>query len=268
MAKLKILFFGDVFGQPGINTLQATLPELKEQYQPDFIITQGENVSGRKGLNLNDYQKLKELGVNAITMGNHVWANEEIFSFIEHSDIIRPLNINQGYPGVGAKVFKIKNKKLLIISLMGITFNPLYAPWKQETANNFFDAFDAEIQKHEYDYIFVDFHGETTSEKNVFGLYADGIAHAICGTHTHVQTSDARKLPKGTLFITDVGMCGPQDSAIGANYEQVYNNMRFNSKQRFQVSPNPTQLNAVLLTLNINKQKNKIKTINLRNVLA
>ncbi|UUD35932.1 YmdB family metallophosphoesterase [Mycoplasmopsis citelli] len=268
MAQLKILFFGDIFGKRGLQTLEATLPKLREQYQPDFIIAQGENVSGRKGLTYNDYLKLKSLGVNVITMGNHVWAKDDIATFINNSNIIRPLNVEDIYPGVGAKVFEVNKQKLLVISLMGISFNPLLSPWKQDVANNFFDAFDYVIQKYEHDFVFVDFHGETTSEKNVFGLYADGTADAICGTHTHVQTSDGRTLPKGTLFITDVGMTGPQDCAIGASYEPVYNKMRFNTKQRFEVSDNPTQLNAVLLILNTNKQDNQIITINQRDVLA
>ncbi len=268
MSKLKVLFFGDIFSQPGIDTVEKCLPELKAKFKPDFIIAQGENISGRKGLKQKDYLKLKELGINAFTMGNHVWAQGEIFDYIENSDIIRPLNIDSDYPGVGAKVFDIKGKKLLVISLMGVAFNPLLAPWKQDAPNNFFDYFDEEIKKHNYNFVFVDFHGETTSEKNVFGLYVDGIADAVCGTHTHVQTSDARQLPNGTLFITDVGMCGPQDSAIGANYDEVYSNMRFGTRMRFKVSPNNTQLNAVFLTLNTNKKKAKIKVINRRNVLA
>ncbi|WP_036431970.1 TIGR00282 family metallophosphoesterase [Mycoplasmopsis cricetuli] len=268
MAQIKILFFGDIFGQPGIDSVEKILPILKHKHNIDFVLAQGENISGRKGLNLQDYKKLKTIGIDAFTIGNHIWANEEIYSFVDNEDIIRPLNINDTYPGSGVRYFKVKNHTLAIVSLMGVAFNPLLKPWKEEYANNFFDSIDHFLSNNTSDFTIVDFHAETTSEKNVFALYVDGQVDAVCGTHTHVQTSDARKLPNNTLYITDVGMCGPQDSAIGANFNEVYQKMRFDSWERFQVSPNNTQINAVILTLNTNKFKSKIKTINLRDVIV
>lgn len=266
MSEIKVLFFGDIFGSRGIETVQKLLPQLKSQHQIDFVVAQGENVSGRKGLNYKDYQTLKSIGIDAITMGNHVWANSEIYNFIDNNDIIRPLNIESDYPGHGYSLFNIKGKKLLVASIMGVTFNPLMKPWKKDAPEPFFDYAD-KLVSIEADFKFIDFHAETTSEKSVFALYLDGKVDAICGTHTHVQTNDARKLPQGTLFISDVGMCGPQDCAIGANFEEVYQKMRFDSRVRFEVSPNPTQLNAVILTLNSNKEKAKIEVITIYNVL-
>ncbi|MEA4115683.1 TIGR00282 family metallophosphoesterase [Mycoplasma sp. 744] len=263
--KIKILFIGDIFGFPGIKILEKFLPSLKTKYHFDMIIAQAENVSGRKGFNKNDYQKLKEMGVNHFTIGNHVWANEEILEFINNNDISRPANISNSYPGMGSRIVKIKNKTIRITSLMGITFNKLLSPWKEEYADNFFDCIDNIINYQEKtDFHFVDFHAETTSEKNVLGLYLDGKVDALVGTHTHVQTNDARLLPKFTCYITDVGMCGPLNSAIGANFDEVYQKMRYQKNAKFKISPNKSQFNAVLLTLNtINKMKNKIQTINL-----
>ncbi|WP_426461035.1 TIGR00282 family metallophosphoesterase [Mycoplasma hafezii] len=271
--KLNILFIGDVFGKPGIKTVGKILPQLKDEYQIDFVIAQGENATGRKGLNLSDYKELKECGVDAFTMGNHVWAEAEIFEFIDTADIIRPLNINNTYPGTGTKVFKINKNNieysLRVTSIMGITFNQLMKPWTEEYANNFFDAIDQVIEHEEpTDFHFIDFHGETTSEKYVFGLYLDGKIDALCGTHTHVQTNDYKLLPNGTCYITDAGMTGPQNCAIGANFEEVYEKMRYDARKPFHVSDNDTQFNSVLIQLDLekNKEKNSIKPLNYINI--
>ncbi|WP_187468889.1 TIGR00282 family metallophosphoesterase [Mycoplasmopsis gallinacea] len=256
MKKLNVLFIGDIFGEPGVVTVEKVLPKIIKENNIDFVIAQGENVTGRKGLDNQDYLRLKNIGVNAITMGNHVWANPDIYNFIENSDVIRPLNIPIDYPGVGSKTFDVKGFKLQVISLMGITFNTLMSPWNEEEALNFFDSIDILLDSIEnVDFRFVDFHAETTSEKNVLGLYLDGKVNAVCGTHTHVQTNDYRTLPNGTAYISDAGMCGPQNAAIGANYEQVYKKMRYGSKEKFEVSPNNTQFNAVIIEMSENKNK-------------
>ncbi len=258
---MKVLFIGDIFGRPGLETVVQELPKLKNKHNIDFVIVQGENISGRKGLIYKDYKKLKEVGVDAFTMGNHVWAKNEIKNLFIHNDIIRPYNISKKYPGKGSIIFNIKEKTLRITTIMGITFNELRKPWKESYASNFFNSLD-EINQDEIkaDYHFIDFHGETTSEKAVFSLYADGLVDAIVGTHTHVQTADNKILPNGTAFITDVGMTGPKNSAIGADFESVYLKMRYNEMSRFTVSKNKCQINAVVIELN--KNKNKIKRIN------
>lgn len=267
MSKTRILFIGDIFGLPGVKTVEKLLPEIIEKHKIDFVIAQGENVTGRKGLNFEDYQRLMQAGVNCLTMGNHVWANQDIYNFIDSSNVIRPYNIQNNYPGVGSLVFLLKNnKKLRVTSLLGLTFNQLMKPWEQEVANNFFDAIDELIEKNEADYHFVDFHGETTSEKYVFGLYVDGKIDAVCGTHTHVQTNDYKILPNGTCFITDAGMTGPENSAIGANFEEVYEKMRFDSKKPFTVSQNSTQFNSVIIEFNDEKSQNSITPLNFKNI--
>ncbi|MGL4343018.1 MAG: TIGR00282 family metallophosphoesterase [Metamycoplasmataceae bacterium] len=263
MIDINILFIGDIFGEIGIRKVEKELPKLIKKYQIDLVIAQSENVSGRKGLNKIDYLRLKKSGVNAFTLGNHVWANKDIMNIINNDDIIRPLNIQNHYEGKGCRIFNVKNKKIKVVSLMGIGFNKLLSPWKEESANNFFDAIDIEIEKNDYDFMFVDFHAETTSEKYVLGLYLDekGV-DAMIGTHTHVQTNDAKILKNNLAFLCDAGMTGPSDSAIGANYEEVYQKIRYNKKVKFISSNNEAQFNGVFLKLN--KKNSEIKSINFK----
>lgn len=263
MAKqLKIIFIGDIFAQAGVETVAKYLPKLKEKYNYDFVIAQAENVSGRKGLEKKDYLILKEIGVDVFTMGNHVWAREGIAEIIYNHDVIRPANINNKYAGQGSVVFQIGDVTLRVTSMMGILFNKLLPPWDEEYADSFFDKFDEIYNQEQADFHLIDFHAETTSEKSVFSLYVDGKVSAFVGTHTHVQTNDARILPGGTAYITDVGMTGPANCAIGLNYQEVYEKMRFNSFKKFQVSKNKTQLNAVYIELHEYKPA-KIEAINI-----
>lgn len=258
---LNVLFIGDIFGKSGLEKVANELKQIKEKYKIHFVIAQAENVSGRKGMSIQDFNELKKIGVNAFTLGNHVWAKKEIYEIINSKEIIRPLNINEHYPGHGTSVFDIDGIKLRVTSLMGITFNPLHSPWQEHQANNFFDAIDKIIEKDNSDYHIIDFHAETTSEKSVLGLYLDGKVSAVLGTHTHIQTNDAKILPNNTIYITDVGMTGPANAAIGANYKEVYEKMRYDSKEPFKTSNNKPQFNAVVLRLS-KKLKPKIITIN------
>ena len=256
---MKVLFIGDVFGDAAIAALEKHLKKIIVKEKIDFVIAQGENVSGRKGMTPEDYNRLKKAGIDAFTMGNHVWAKSSIHSIIDDLEVIRPLNIDKRYPGHGSSIFKVKGKTLRVSSILGISFNGLYGEWKQKEADNFFDAFDELQSEEKVDYELVDFHAETTSEKNVFGLYTDGKINAFVGTHTHIQTNDARILPKGTAYITDAGMTGPINSAIGASYETIYKRMRTGAKVRFGVSTNPIRINAVIISMN--KNGNEIKTL-------
>lgn len=263
-SKIKILFIGDIFSEPGILTVEKILPSLIERHKIDFVIAQGENVSGRKGFVETDYQRLRKVGINAFTLGNHVWSKTEILQIINNDDVIRPFNIDRSYAGEGTRVFVKNDLSIRITSLMGITFNSLLPPWGEEKASSFFEYMDNLLEyDSNVDFHFVDFHAETTSEKNVLSLYLDGKIDAICGTHTHVQTNDARILPNGTAYITDAGMTGPINCAIGANYEEVYQKMRYGAKLKFKAGEGDTQFNGVILTLNKDKKKNKIKPVNI-----
>ncbi len=252
---MKILFIGDIFGEPGILGLEKHLKKIIVKNKIDFVIAQGENISGRKGLVESDYERLKKIGVDVFTMGNHVWAKKQISKIINNPDIIRPYNIEKGYEGKGTNVFKVKGKNIRVTSFLGRDFNELRTGWRQKQASNFFDFFDKLYKKDKSEYHIIDFHGEVTSEKNVFGLYVDGKVSAVLGTHTHVQTSDCRILPKGTAYITDVGSTGPINSAIGADYNTVYRKMRYNEHISFKVSKNDVDLNAVILELNSKNNK-------------
>lgn len=260
MKKLNILFIGDIFGNPGIEKVEKELENLKSEYNINFVIAQSENVSGRKGLVKKDYERLSAIGVDAFTLGNHVWSKKEIELIINNKNIIRPLNIEDHYPGNGSSVFDINGITLRVTSLMGITFNKLVSPWKEEYANSFFDAIDKIIENDESDFHFIDFHAETTSEKNVLAVYLDGKVDALIGTHTHVQTNDAKIFQKNLAYVSDAGMTGPSNCAIGANFQEVYEKMRFNSFSKFQVSKNEAQFNGVLIKLN--KKKSSIKLLN------
>ncbi|WP_406617460.1 TIGR00282 family metallophosphoesterase [Mycoplasmopsis adleri] len=264
--ELTILFLGDVFGEKGVEIITEYIPKLKQKYNVDVVIAQSENASGRKGLISKDYNKMKKAGVDIFTLGNHVWAKDDIFNIINNKDLIRPANIDSSYPGHGTEIFEIKpGVTLRVTSLMGITFNKLLKPWGQETADNFFDTIDSIIEYREKaDFHFIDFHAETTSEKYVLGLYLDGKIDAICGTHTHVQTNDAHVLQHGTCYLTDAGMCGPYDCAIGANFEEVYQHMRYNSKVKLCPSMNASQLNGAVIKLHTDKSKNSIELINIK----
>ncbi|MDK2819985.1 MAG: YmdB family metallophosphoesterase [Mycoplasmataceae bacterium] len=260
MKNLNILFIGDIFGKPGIEKVEQELSNLKKEHAIDFVIAQSENVSGRKGFIEKDYLKLSQIGVNAFTLGNHVWAKKEIESIINNNNIIRPLNIEDHYPGSGSNVFDINGIKLRITSLMGITFNKLLTPWKEDYANSFFDAIDNVIESDESDFHLIDFHAETTSEKNVLAAYLDGKVDALIGTHTHVQTNDAKIFENNLAFVSDAGMTGPSNCAIGANFKEVYEKMRFNSFSKFKISNNVTQFNGVVVKLN--KKGSSIKLVN------
>ena len=261
---LNVLFIGDVFGQAGIQKIEEEMTSIKQKHNIDLVIVQSENVSGRKGLEPNDYHKLMKLGVDIFTLGNHAFAKKSIHEIINEKNILRPYNVDNVYEGVGTNVFDVKGFKVRVTSLMGITFNELLAPWKQSFANNFFDAIDEIIENDHSDFHIIDFHGETTSEKNVLALYLDqhwpNKVSALLGTHTHVQTNDARRLKNNLLFITDVGMTGPKNSAIGANFDEVYRKMRYGENAKFIPSPNKSQFNAVVLNLSKNN-KSKIKII-------
>lgn len=259
--KINILFIGDIFGKSGMKMVENHLEDLKKTYQIDFVVAQSENVSGRKGLIPKDYEKLKKIGIDAFTLGNHVWAKEEILTIINNNDIIRPLNINDEYQGQGSRVFKLANNlELRITALLGISFNPLNLPWKQCKANNFFDAIDKVIEINRADFHVIDFHAETTSEKNVLALYLDGKVDGLVGTHTHVQTNDAKVFPNNLAYITDAGMTGPANAAIGANFQEVYEKMRYDKVVAFKASKNPAQFNGVVLQLEKNG-KSKILPI-------
>ncbi len=242
---MRILFIGDIYGQLGIDMLKDSLPTLKETYRPNLIIINGENAANGRGMTLKIYKELMGLGVAAITMGNWVWGNREIFDFIDESNIVRPINFREA-KGKGSLLINYNGKKLLIINVLGRTFMNanLTCP---------FLTVEEEIKSINPDFSIVDIHAEATSEKVALGHYLDGLATAVLGTHTHIQTADERILPKGTLYITDVGMTGPLNGVIGVKKSIVIDRFLNGFSIPNEVEVGAAQINGVYLDFTTKK---------------
>ncbi len=240
---LNVLFVGDVIGRTGRKKLKECLPELKRRYSLDFVIVNGENLAGGLGINRKVSEEVFSFGVDVITTGNHVWRNKEAFSLLdENTRILRPANFPPGNPGKGYGIFSAGDKKICIINLIGRVFMGAYEhPFN--TADRVLDEVGSEAHV-----IIVDFHAEATSEKKALGLYLDGRVSAVLGTHTHVQTADETILPKGTLYITDVGMVGAKNSVIGMNPEKAISGFLTLIPSRFEVAKGEAELNGAVLS--------------------
>lgn len=238
---MKVLFIGDIYGRPGLDMLSEHLPDLKSRFKPNVIIANGENASHGRGISLKIYKEMMSLGISAITMGNWVWGHKELFEFIDDSNVIRPINFREA-PGKGYLTINYNGTKLLVINALGRTF-------MNANMDCPFITIEKLVETEEADYILVDFHAEATSEKVALGHYLDGKVDAILGTHTHVPTADNRKLPNGTLYITDVGMTGPLNGVIGVTKEIVLDRFLNGFSIPNEVAPGTKQLNAVFLDL-------------------
>jgi metallophosphoesterase (TIGR00282 family) len=205
-----ILAIGDLVGKPGRKAISQLLPGLRQQYGLDLVIANAENAAGGVGLTLATAKELLGGGVDVLTSGNHIWAQKEIIPYLDSDmPILRPLNYPPGVPGKGYLVIK----GVAVVNLMGRVFiGDFDCPFR---------AMDQLLAKLEPKIIIVDFHAEATSEKVAMGRYLDGRVSAVLGTHTHVGTIDAQLLPKGTAYVSDIGMTGPIDSVIGDDVEAV-----------------------------------------------
>jgi 2',3'-cyclic-nucleotide 2'-phosphodiesterase len=246
---MRILFIGDIVGRPGRGAIKKLLPQIREEHSPDLIIANGENVSHGKGINMRHYLEMKKEGIDFFTSGNHIWRQHDIFEIMDKpdTDVIRPANYPKENPGRGYQIIEGPlMKKILIINLQGRVFisDDLECPFRA------FDKIIEETAQEKPDYVFVDFHAEATSEKTCFGLYVDGRAHAVVGTHTHVQTSDERLLPQGTAYITDAGFVGLTNSAIGIDPEPVIKQFVSQMPVKHEITEgSPTTLNGVIIDL-------------------
>lgn len=215
---MRVLYLGDVVGRAGRDAVTQHLPKLRKTLGPDFIVVNGENAAGGFGITEKICGQLFDLGVGAITTGNHVWDQAETASHIEREPrLLRPANYPASTPGHGANIFKTGDgRKVLVIQVMGRVF--------MDALDDPFAAVQAALQKvrlgHTVDFILIDIHAEATSEKAAVGVFADGRASLVAGTHSHVPTADARILPNGTGYQTDLGMCGDYDSVIGMDPEE------------------------------------------------
>nr|WP_320025929.1 TIGR00282 family metallophosphoesterase [uncultured Acetobacterium sp.] len=247
---MNILILGDVYGRPGRTILKKELSQIISEYCIDFTIVNGENASGGNGLTSKNAKELLNLPINVITMGNHVWQQKELLETIaDFPQIIRPLNYPEPCPGKGYDIFSCElnhgeTKKICVVNLSGQIFMP--------SLNCPFNAMVPIMEelKNASDLLLIDFHAEATSEKIAFGYFMDGVATAVYGTHTHVQTADERILQGGTAYITDIGMTGPLDGVIGVDKQIIIDNMLTKRPNRFVTATGAVQINGIILEIN------------------
>ena len=239
---MRILMIGDIIGQPGRRAITALVPGLRREFKIDMVIANGENTAGGFGITPDTAQEILEAEVDVITSGNHIWKQKEIVQYInEEWPLIRPANYPPGTPGRG----HIRLSDTLVLNLMGRVFmSPLDCPFRGV------DRILGEVNGiNPTKVIVVDFHAEATSEKQAMGWYLDGRVSAVLGTHTHVGTADARILPKGTAYVTDVGMTGPYNSVIGSDVHAVLEGFLTQMPRRLTIPNGPVLLNSVLLDI-------------------
>jgi metallophosphoesterase (TIGR00282 family) len=240
---ISILFVGDLVGGIGKRTLLTLLPTLRERYAPDFVVVNGENAAGGLGITPKIARELFSSGVDVITLGNHTYRHREVYAYLDEEErILRPANFLRSQPGHGSCVVTRDGVRLGVVSLSGNLF--------MDAARPAFPEADAALYALEgkADHVLVDMHAEATSEKIGMGWYLDGRATAVVGTHTHVPTADARILPGGTAYITDVGMTGPRGGVIGVKRELAIESMATRMPIRFETSVEDPWLNGVLIT--------------------
>ena len=261
---MNILAIGDIVGRSGRRAVKSLLPQIIADYYIDFIIANGENASGGRGLNRDSMDELLTAGINVITMGNHVWQNKDIFNFIDQQpELIRPCNYPDVCQGQGYHIYTTENHiRIAVINASGRVFmESLDCPFKKVTG-----ILD-EIHDNA-DIIIVDIHAEATSEKLAFGYYFDGRVSAVLGTHTHVQTADERILPQGTAYITDLGMTGPVHSILGMDTNMVIKKFLTQQPVRLEVSKGEAQLQGVVLKTSLdNKKATEIIRLSVRHTL-
>ena len=240
---MKILYIGDIMGEPGRRAVGRMVPRVVSQRQIDVVIGNGENVAGGFGITPELAEELFEMGLSVITTGNHAWDKKEILDYFPREPrLLRPANYPAGVPGNGSYVVETPGgEKLAVLQLMGRAYMPtLDCPFqvaKREVAK----------LKRETAAVLVDMHAEATSEKMAMGHYLDGDVVAVVGTHTHVQTADEQILPKGTAYLTDIGMTGPLHGVIGVKKELAIEKFLTGMPKRFEVASGPTVFCAVLI---------------------
>lgn len=234
---MRLLFLGDIVGNAGKVAVTRSVPGLREELALDYVIVNGENMSGGRGITAKAAGELYAAGVDVITGGNHTFQHREVYPYLDSGKpITRPANYPPGAPGTG--IARVGD--LLVVNLIGRTF----------MGSDYDDPFrtaDAILAEEQAPVVFVDFHAEATSEKQALGWYLDGRVTAVVGTHTHVPTADARILPQGTAFCCDAGMCGAKDSIIGDDVEQVLRRFLSQMPTRLPPAEGPPVINGVLV---------------------
>ena len=248
---MRILMVGDVIGKPGRRAVQALIPSLRREQGIDLVIANGENTAGGFGLTADTANELLESGVDVLTSGNHIWDQKEIIPYLDEGlPLVRPANYPDA-PGRGS----LLHKNVLVVNLLWRVFMPaLDFPFR--TADAILREAEASDKPA---VIIVDFHAEATSEKQALGWYLDGRVSAVLGTHTHVGTVDYKILPKGTAYVSDVGMTGPMDSVIGSDADVVVERFLTGMPQRLPVASGPVLLNSVMI--DVDEETGKARSI-------
>ena len=240
-----ILFIGDIVGKPGRRVVKEILPVLLSRYPVDLVVANGENASGGIGISVKGADELLSSGIQVLTSGNHIWKKKEIQTYIDQNpDLIRPANFPPETPGRGSVLKKTASGHLVgVINLMGRVFmEAVDCPFRKGLEE--WKALSAKTP-----IILVDFHAEATSEKVALGWFLDGKVSAVLGTHTHIQTSDERILPRGTAYLTDAGMTGPADSVIGVKKELVIERFLTQMPHKFEVAKRELVLEGAIISI-------------------
>ena len=256
---MKILAVGDIIGETGIKELKNKLYQIRQKEEIDFVIVNGENAAEGMGITEKNFNDIISQNVDVVTMGNHTWGKKDIFKFIDHPKLIRPANYPKGVVGKGYGIYECKNKKIAVMNLIGRVYMNVLSESPFLIAKSIIKKI-----KDTVDIIIVDFHDEATGEKITMGYYLDGMVTAVFGTHTHVQTADEKILPKGTAYISDIGMTGTKNSALGMDVSVALKRFETSLPERYKVASGEGMLNGVIY--DIDDQTNKVKSITRINV--
>lgn len=255
---MRILFFGDIVGRLGRQAIKKILPQWQKKYQPDLVLANGENLAHGMGITEKTLKEVLEAGIDLVTSGDHTWDQKETNALLEDKEIplIRPANFPPGNPGQGYRLMEIRTKKILMINLIGRVFMRQQYDCPFRKADEILEETGEEAE-----IIIVDWHAEATSEKVCLGWHLDGRVSAVLGTHTHISTADARILPQGTAYISDVGMVGVQDSSLGADKKLAIESFLKQIPFKLETAEGPVEVNAVLVETGKQGRAEKIEKL-------
>jgi 2',3'-cyclic-nucleotide 2'-phosphodiesterase len=245
VGNVNLLFIGDVVGSPGRRGLATAMPGLQERFEPDLTVVNGENSAGGMGITAKTADEIFASGADVITLGNHTYRHRDAYELLDREErVVRPANYRRGNPGHGSVLVEAGGMRVAVVNMSGtVGLRAARSPFDE--ADLLLDRFEGET-----DAVVFDFHAEVTSEKVAFGWFLDGRAAAVLGTHTHVPTADARVLPGGTAFMSDVGMTGARDSVLGVRKELAIERMRTDMPVKFETATGDVHVMGAAVTVN------------------
>ncbi|MBX4187203.1 MAG: YmdB family metallophosphoesterase [Candidatus Doudnabacteria bacterium] len=261
---IKIIFFGDITGEPGRKAIRKMLPQLLDEEQPDLVLANVENLAHGKGVTVKTLEELIRAGVKGFTSGNHIFSKRELSTEVFHKYpdmIVRPANFPETYPGKSAVILPTAKGDVLLGNFMGQVFMEKQFPEPVSSPFQSADAWFASNQQKKFAATIIDFHAEATSEKIAFGYHLSGRATAVLGTHTHVPTADAKVLSEGTAYITDVGMCGAADSVLGVKKELSLERFLTNNRVAFDIPEDASKAEVSYVIIEADESSGKATKI-------